>query len=292
MNKIISLFLSAVLIVSGIAGLPATAFADECQHVWSKWEIFESPTCTHTGLKTRYCNLCFDEDEKVIPKTGHTWGKWETVKKSTAYKKGKAVRECEECLKLQYKELPKRKLTNNEKKAKQVVSNYLKAAKKYNVKAMNKCFASKKSSSGYPTKSIDWVYKKYNKKIDWKFTNITGKGKKYTVTAKVTRPNFYMQAYNAMYDSLDWGFNKWGFDLGKDKYINKTAKHFSNLYSKKIKASEKKTKTKDYKFTVIKKGKKWYIKSKTKTIVDIATASYNAAVDDAADDWANDLFDY
>ena len=102
---------------------------------------------------------CWATDDGI-----HVWSKWETVSKPTAYVKGEKERYCLECEETETKAIPKRKITAVEKKVRGVTIAYLKAAKRYNIKKMNKCFAKKPKKYGYPTKRINWIYKKYNKK--------------------------------------------------------------------------------------------------------------------------------
>lgn len=144
---------------------------------------------------------------------------------------------------------------------------------------MNSCFKKGSKNYGYPTKKTDWVYKKYNKKIKWTMIDVTGKGNTITVKVKITRPSFYKQAYNAYYETLEWGIYR--------STINSTTlgNKILNKYNSKVRNCTKKSSTDTVNFTIVKSGKKWKIKAKTRTIVDIATAFYWKGSDDAYDDF-------
>ena len=72
--------------------------ADEpCDHQWSKWTIERKATCTRTGLRTRYCKLCGQEQEETIKKTGHDFGKWRINRQATCTREGERVRYCQVC---------------------------------------------------------------------------------------------------------------------------------------------------------------------------------------------------
>lgn len=259
--------------------------ADSCEHAWSEWEVEYEATCQEEGTEERYCKKCYESQVRTIPKTSHKFD-WETIKKSTVYKKGLKIGTCDYCEKVVKKAIPKNKMTASGKKARRVVISYLKAAKKYKVKKMNKCFAKLSKQYGYPTKKINWIYKKHNKKIAWRDIDVIKKSqRKIIVIEEVTRPNLYNKAYNAFYSSLWWSWNKWGFSA--DKHGKETAARYMKKYSKKAKKC--KVKTKLVKFKVIKTKKGWKIEKKTRLMVDIATGFSNEAIDDAIDQFATDV---
>jgi hypothetical protein len=39
-------------------------------HTWGDWEIVEYPTETTTGVKTRFCTVCAEIEDEIIPATG------------------------------------------------------------------------------------------------------------------------------------------------------------------------------------------------------------------------------
>ena len=256
----------------------------ECNHEWSPWEVISESDCTSKGYEERYCYNCYSYETRDLPLKAHSWSSWSLDQKSTPYVRGYKSRYCTYCDKEERVYLEKTKLTKNQKKAVAVVNTYMKAVKSYNVKKMNSCFASKTKKYGYPTKITNKIFKKNNKKIiKWTITNITGGGKKYTVSAKVTQPDYYDTVFDIFYDTLmdAWNHNKDGTKAG----IRAASKTAEKLKKRKVKKS-----TKIYKFSIIKKGSKWKIKKKNRTMVDIACGFQNIAVDDAIDQYLEDLF--
>ncbi len=283
MKKLLSLILMTALMLS--TGAVTVFAADETHtHNWSDWTTEEDSTCTEHGTDYRYCDGCGQYEYREVPLAPHEWGDWEVEKKATPYQEGEKVRYCEECDEAQYATIAKRKLSAKQKKAVKVVNTYLKAAKSYNVKKMNACFKKGSKKYGYPTKKINWVYKKYNKKIKWSMVDVTGTGNTITVKVKVTRPDFYKQAYNAYYETFEYG-------ISHPKASSSTlGNKINSKYNSKVKNCKKKTSTDTVSFKVVKSGKKWKIKAKTKTIVDIATAFFWEGSEDAYDDFLDDLF--
>ena len=66
-------------------------------HEWSDWEIEEEPTCTHEGLRVRYCEICGAEQEDTIDKLDHEYGKWTVTREPTCTHEGERTRTCEVC---------------------------------------------------------------------------------------------------------------------------------------------------------------------------------------------------
>ena len=281
MKRIFSAFLLTTFIFSSVF---TTSFAEDNHvHNWSDWEVGEYSDCQSQGYEYRYCYDCEVSEERKLPLLGHEWSAWETSRAATPYKAGNKFRYCEVCYKEQNKSIPKRKLTAKQKKAIKTVKTYLGAAKKYNVNKMNKCFKSKKSKHGYPTaKYYKKLFKKYNKKIKWKFVDATGKGNTVKVKVKVTRPDFYSQFYKAFYKTCTWY-------LSHQKVSNKA---LGNYFDKKAKQYTKKCKKTTYTetvtFTVVKTKKGWKIKNKSMAIVDIACGYMNEAVEDASNSFVED----
>lgn len=259
-------------------------------HEWEDWYISYKPDdCSEEGRMDRYCVRCGKEQFYYFQMYPHKWGEWKTYRKSTAYVEGWKYRVCRICEQEDDKDLPLRKITKNEKKARKVVNKYMKAAKHYKVKKMNSCFAKKPKTYGYPTAKIDWVFKKHNKKIKWEIRDIIPKGKRIDVKVRVTRPDLYSREFNAMYDALEWAWDKWG--LNAQYHGNETGLKAIHKFNKRAKKGKIKTKTQTVTFKMVKTSKGWKIQKKTRTIVDIATGYINEAMDDAADEWLEDEFD-
>ena len=70
---------------------------EPCDHEWSKWKVEKEATCTRTGLRTRYCKLCGEEQEETIEKEPHTYGKWKVVREATCTREGLRRRTCQVC---------------------------------------------------------------------------------------------------------------------------------------------------------------------------------------------------
>ena len=270
------LFMTIILILFAV---PSNA---QCDHVWGPWQVYVEPTCDSKGSSERHCEKCYQIESKEIPVKAHSWSPWKMERVPTPYAEGYNIRYCFNCSKEQKQYLPKVKMTINQKKAISVVNTYMKAAKKYDIKKMNRCFASKPKKYGYPTKNLNNIFKRNNKKaIKWEITNITGNNKKYVVTVKITQPNYYNKIYDIYYDALEYALlnNQSGTKAGTSA-INKMVKKLKNA---KIKKS-----TETYRFPIIKKNGKWKIEKKNRTIVDIACGYLNVAMNDATDQFLED----
>ena len=208
-------------------------------------------------------------------KCEHEWSKIETIP-STPFQKGSELWNCDLCDALKTVSIPKRKMKSYEKKAYRIATAYLKAAKRYDWEKMNSLFAKSSSKYGYPTvEACAKYYRKYNKaKLKWKFLRMKGNSKKMIFTVKVTRPDLYKIAYKSLLKELKYD---WNHGLTDGEAGNRAV----NVYEAKLKKGCKKTRTENVKFTVIKKKGKWKLKAKTKEMVDVATAYYNQAMDDA-----------
>ena len=224
------------------------------------------------------CNDCEEIIESSNPElVKHNWSSWDVDKAATPYKEGYYSRQCYDCYKIQYRPIAKKKLTTNQRKAEKVVKTYLKAAKSYNIKKLNKCFKKDSKKYGYPTKKIKWVFKKYNKKISWELLDVTGNGKSVKVKVRINRPDLYSQAYDAVCDALIYGIDH---NKSSDYIANSMFKRFSSKVKKGKITNSSKTVT----FTVVKTKKGWKLKSKSRTIVDIATLFFWEGMDDAGDE--------
>ena len=209
------------------------------------------------------------------------------VTKPTPFEQGEEKRVCSTCRATEYQAIPVREMTDEEKQSQAAVVKYLSAAKKYKVKKMNRCFANKKAKAGYPTKKIAWIFKKYNKKMSWEVTSISGSGSSYRVKVKVKHPTIYQKTYTTFYNSMEWALDRYlnGHKLPSGSAI---AKRFFKKLNEKVREDGVRTTTHNYWFSVKKTSKGWKIKKKNRTLVDIATGVYNEGVDDAAKDFKAD----
>ena len=54
-----------------------------CNHNWSQWVTSKEPTCTETGLMTRFCDICGVGQAKDIDKLGHQYGNWTVTRQAS-----------------------------------------------------------------------------------------------------------------------------------------------------------------------------------------------------------------
>lgn len=286
-KRVATIFITFLSIISLMNTNTFTIVADECPvegfHIWSDWEEDYEPTCAKDGKESRYCFACDREETRKIPKLGHDWTRWSFLRKATPYKTGKKERECETCYKIQRRTIPKRKFTKDEKKAKKVIEQYLKNAKKYNVIKLQKYFYKKDSSNYflYDNKAIQ-LLKKYNKNISWKFKSVLGK-KKIVFTVKVKMPNLYKPAYDAVYKAC----KAYGDGIVSD---NNFKGYFMKEYLSRLATAKVKKKTKTITFNMIKKGGKWKIKKQSREIVDIAVGQLHRGLYDGG--WSGAWYIY
>ncbi|MBQ9409537.1 MAG: hypothetical protein IJU28_09155, partial [Clostridia bacterium] len=70
-------------------------------HNWSAWDIVQAATCTQKGLRTRYCQRCYIDEEQETP-AAHDWGAWETDIPGTCIAQERLVCKCKRCGALDY----------------------------------------------------------------------------------------------------------------------------------------------------------------------------------------------
>lgn len=239
---------------------------DQEEHYWGNgWEEVSGFYCNTERVFQRECAFCEKVETRRIPATQHKWGKWEIVEKPTYFEKGYKERECSVCYKYEYKYLKKKKFTKQQKKARSVVTKYFKAAKKYNVRKMNKLFIKKGGYETYPkNKKVAKIIRKCNKKkLKYKLIAISGHGINYHLTYSVTFPDLGKEAYKA-------SFSAHQFEKERGYKKSKKIKKFVKL-SKKYKG---KTHTLKVTFNLVKIKKKWRIAKRTDRMVNIASALY------------------
>lgn len=84
--------------------------AASCNHTWGEWYTDE-PDCGNDGEQWRYCDLCEEMENVVLPATGnHDWSDWSTVKYATTSSTGIQERYCYTCYAEQQKSIPKLKV--------------------------------------------------------------------------------------------------------------------------------------------------------------------------------------
>lgn len=89
------LFLGAFILCCAFLFTPASAEYIHA-HQWGEWEVDE-PTCGYEGSRYRYCLLCWELEEIILPAIGNH--KWEvlTSEKATCIDNGYKYQECSVC---------------------------------------------------------------------------------------------------------------------------------------------------------------------------------------------------
>ena len=181
------------------------------------------------------------------------------------------------------KPIDKSTLTSTQKKAVKVVDTYMKAAKKYDWKKMNKCFYKLSKKYGYPTnKRFAKYHKKYNKSIKWKIISAKGTGRVIKIKVAYIHPDLYKPYYSASYKIMWWTADH------KSANTKKIGQQFAKIALKKLKKAKVGTEIDSATFTIVKVNGKWRIKKKTAKLTDIAAGNYNAAEIDSLDAFVED----
>ena len=94
--------LLALLLASCAAGNPAVAYdAGECEHSHGAWYDITTLTCKAEGKQIRYCKICRESEERVLPvaedeaRRAHSFS--DTVVPPTEAEGGYTSRECTLC---------------------------------------------------------------------------------------------------------------------------------------------------------------------------------------------------
>ena len=71
---------------------------DVCiKHVFGEWTVTKAATCTETGVSTRTCTVCGEEETLTVPALGHKFGEWTETKAATCTEPGVSTRTCTVC---------------------------------------------------------------------------------------------------------------------------------------------------------------------------------------------------
>ena len=105
MRKILSLSLALLLALTLI---PATAYADECQHNWGPWVPGgRSPaTCTEGGDVVRTCSICGMNEYDESGPLGHSWNSGEVTTAATCITAGVRTFTCTRCGERRTEQIP------------------------------------------------------------------------------------------------------------------------------------------------------------------------------------------
>lgn len=250
---------------------------------WTEYAGFD---CSKVRYLKRTCYYCFQTEWKSVPPSQHQWGEWEPCEKPEYYKKGSKIKYCKKCYAYIEKSTHRKEIPKRIMDASKAVTRYFKAAKKYNVSKMNKCFYKKWHIDKYPTnRKVAKIIRKRNKrKLKWKILSVSGSGAKYKFKCKVTVPDLGRAAYRAAYETHRYE-EEYGYS--KAKKIKRFVK-----YSKK---NKNKTVKGYVKFTVLKTKKGWKIYKKTDNMMIAATGFYTDGDFWGTDDapyhlWSNEKY--
>ena len=206
---------------------------DKYEHEWygwenDGWEEISGFTCDKERVFKRVCCYCDKVETKRIPPTNHKWSKWSVEEKPTYFDKGYKGRECIVCGKYDYKTLKKKRFTKQQKRARAAVNKLFKAAKKFKVNKMNRCFCKKTGVLGYPkSKKVAKIIRKRNKKkLKYELIAISGHGKSYSLKYKVTFPDLGKEAYKASYYAHQFAAENGYSKIKKIKKFAKYAKKY------------------------------------------------------------------
>ena len=98
-EKIISVFIAVTLVMSLCAAGAAAEEADpdECEHIWSEWDVITPASCTESGRRERSCTICGVTVGEDVPAAGHTWGEWQPMTPPSCTEDGERVTTCTVC---------------------------------------------------------------------------------------------------------------------------------------------------------------------------------------------------
>lgn len=67
-----------------------------CQHTFGEWEVVTPKTCVASGLQTRTCSACGEQESEAIP-AGHSFGDWQVTVNPDCTTDGSKKRTCTVC---------------------------------------------------------------------------------------------------------------------------------------------------------------------------------------------------
>lgn len=251
--------------------VPATG-----KHTMGTWKITK-PTCVNKGRKTRKCTTCSYSENVVIPATQkHTYGNWRTVASATRYITGKKVRICSVCSRKDYQTIAKlkTKASKDEINVKKAADSFFSALKKYDIKKLQKCFAtSKKVTLFAKKKNVAKYIRTHNKSLKYQIQDIKVSKKTATVTVSCNYFNAYSQFYDSFDDCVSYLIKKKHVsDSALDKYQYNRLLHYDktehNYVTAKITLKFKKV------------GKNWKLQNPSTALYNAMHCNYTKAYND------------
>lgn len=68
-----------------------------CNHNWTEWTVYQQPTCTTPGMRTRSCPICGVGQAEEIAPLSHNYTDWTTISYPTCTSTGERMRRCQTC---------------------------------------------------------------------------------------------------------------------------------------------------------------------------------------------------
>ena len=251
--------------------LPATG-----KHSYGKWNTVQ-PTCSTNGYRFRRCNTCNTEQRSTLPATGkHKYGNWKTVTAATRYITGKKVRSCSVCGRKDYQTIAKlkAKASKDEINVKKATDSFFSALKKYDIKKLQKCFATPKKVTLFAKKkNVAKYIRTHNKSLKYQIQDIKVSKKTATVTVSCNYFDAYSQFYDSFDDCVSYMIKKKRVsDSALDKYQYNRLLHYDktehNYDNTKITLKFKKV------------GKNWKLQNPSVTLYNAMHCNYTEAYND------------
>lgn len=249
-------------------------------HQWEDWFVSDSGGCTDPIEETRYCESCYTSESRELPAPGHNWGKWYTVKAATPFSTGLSERICSECEETEQKTTAKTKAKKASTKTEKNVTKPISDFFKY--------------AKSYNTKQIKKCFKNPKKvSLFEKKKNVAKFYKTYNTkylkyaykSIKADKKKATVKVYCRYYDAYTPTIYAMDDMVW---YILKNPRASSNTIDKKqykqmcsyAKKQGVKYDTAVLTFNLVKSGKNWKISSYTKAMDNAIHGNYRDAYND------------
>ena len=251
--------------------VPATG-----RHTMGAWKITK-PTCVSKGRKTRKCTICgYSENVVLSAAQKHKYGSWKTVTAATRYITGKKVRSCSVCGRKDYQTIAKlkTKASKDEINVKKATDSFFSALKKYDIKKLQKCFATPKKVTLFAKKkNVAKYIRTHNKSLKYQIQDIKVSKKTATVTVSCNYFDAYSQFYDSFDDCVSYMIKKKRVsDSALDKYQYNRLLHYDktehNYVTAKITLKFKKV------------GKNWKLQNPSTALYNAMHCNYTKAYND------------
>ena len=251
--------------------LPATG-----KHTYGKWFTVQ-PTCSTNGSHFHRCTVCGIQQSTKLSATGkHKYGNWKTITVATRYISGKKVHSCSICGRKDYQTIAKlkTKASKDEINVKKAADSFFSALKKYDIKKLQKCFATPKKVTLFAKKkNVAQYIRTHNKSLKYQIQDIKVSKKTATVTVSCNYFNAYSQFYDSFDDCVSYLIKKKHVsDSALDKYQYNRLLHYDktehNYVTAKITLKFKKV------------GKNWKLQNPSTALYNAMHCNYTKAYND------------